>query len=251
MLHKDQLHYWLDERHLQYHRKQFETPYRSTVALGDILKELAIDAPDVLDVACGAGANIAYLTGILPRATWTGVDFAEELFPIGMDLMKQKHIDPLPTLVKGDMLELKRDFGNRQFDITLSLQTLSWLPAYEPYLAQLFAVTKSGGHIIISSLFTDTLADARIEIIQYVDKFCNTIEGQTYYNIYCIERFIHCCNSLGANSCRVVDFNIDIDLPKPTSRKMGTYTEKLSDDRRIQISGPLLMPWAYIVINVA
>lgn len=36
-------------------------------------------------------------------------------------------------------------------------------------------------------------------------------------------------------------------LPKPEKAGLGTYTEKLEDGRRIQISGGLMLPWYFIV----
>ena len=50
---------------------------------------------------------------------------------------------------------------------------------------------------------------------------------------------------LGFNNIKYKPFEIDIDLAKPVNR-MGTYTEKLENGHRIQISGPLLMPWYFV-----
>jgi hypothetical protein len=50
----------------------------------------------------------------------------------------------------------------------------------------------------------------------------------------------------GYRDFRYTPFEIDIDLPKPQKKVMGTYTEKLADGRRLQISGPLLMTWHFI-----
>jgi hypothetical protein len=41
-------------------------------------------------------------------------------------------------------------------------------------------------------------------------------------------------------------FDIDIDLPKTDYKWMGTYTERLEDGRRLQRSGPILMPWHFV-----
>ena len=48
-------------------------------------------------------------------------------------------------------------------------------------------------------------------------------------------------------------FDIEIDIPKPTNIDlMGTFTEKVegsSDYQRLQISGPLLMNWYFVLIK--
>jgi len=41
-------------------------------------------------------------------------------------------------------------------------------------------------------------------------------------------------------------FEIDIDLAKPPDG-MGIYTETLANGRRLQISGPVLMNWYFIM----
>jgi trans-aconitate methyltransferase len=67
---------YLDRKHLEYHRKQLEQPKRSTVALAEFVASLinGTNAHSVLDVGCGAGANIYHLSHLLPKAQWTGLD---------------------------------------------------------------------------------------------------------------------------------------------------------------------------------
>ena len=48
-------------------------------------------------------------------------------------------------------------------------------------------------------------------------------------------------------------FDIEIDIPKPNNRDvMGTFTEKVEGSleyQRLQISGPLLMNWYFVLIK--
>ena len=46
------------------------------------------------------------------------------------------------------------------------------------------------------------------------------------------------------------DFVIDVDLPVPESKQMGTYTLKDINGTRLQFSGPLFMPWKMIAIRM-
>ena len=248
-----QTEYWLEERHLAYHRRQFIEPYRSTLFLGEILAKAGVPrtfAGEVLDVACGAGAGMAYLSGVFPQANFTGVDIASEIFPIGLELMRQQRLGKLPRMVRGDIYKLGEAVAPRGYDVVLSIQTLSWVPAYEPLLAPLLSMAKPGGLIVISSLFTDALVDAKIELKQFVDESLRESRDQIFYNIYCLDRFKAECRRLGAASVEAFDFEMDRDLPRPSHRQMGTYTEKLADGRRIQLSGPLLMPWKFLVVRM-
>jgi hypothetical protein len=40
------------------------------------------------------------------------------------------------------------------------------------------------------------------------------------------------------------------DIPKPPIDEMGTYTEKLENNKRIQISGAIVMSWKIIRIDL-
>ena len=40
---------------------------------------------------------------------------------------------------------------------------------------------------------------------------------------------------------------MDIDLPKPDSPRMGTYTVKSESGERLQFSGALFMSWYFVL----
>jgi hypothetical protein len=74
-------------------------------------------------------------------------------------------------------------------------------------------------------------------------------QGPFFYNIYSIRRFRDECLARGAREVVVHDFEIDVDLP-PTFAGMQTYTMALADSRRLQCSGPLMMPWKFVAVRV-
>jgi hypothetical protein len=52
----------------------------------------------------------------------------------------------------------------------------------------------------------------------------------------------------GFSKFEYIPFEIDIDLPKPVGTGFdGTYTETLKNGERIQISGPILMSWYFVL----
>lgn len=52
---------------------------------------------------------------------------------------------------------------------------------------------------------------------------------------------------LGYPDFEYIPYDIDIDLPKPESRDIGTYTVKTTDGHRIQISRGLMGMGGYHV----
>lgn len=243
--------FWQTDQRLDYHTRQFTTPYRSTVALQSFIRG-HVDPSTVkqaLDVASGAGANMYHLSKGFPDAQWTGVDLVREILDIGSGIMNG--LDFHPQLVQGDLFNLTTHFPHDTFDLVLLLQTLSWLPTYEDALKQLLAVTKPRGTVIISSMFTDDLIDATTVVQQFSDdgEFTPLFSEPVNYNVYCYERFVSVCRTLGAKSVEAEDYLIDIDLQKPTDRRLGTFTRRLADGTRLQQTGPLFLPWKFIAIT--
>lgn len=244
---------WLDERHLDYHRRQFAEPYRSTVKLGEfvarVLGEKTVAPLTALDVGCGAGANIFHLGRVLPLAEWTGVDIASYLFKIGRRAMEEHgSLANPPSLLQGDFLRLTELLPTQSFDAVFSIQTASWLPGYDEFLPQLLSMVKPGGWVFVTSLFTEFQVDARTEITEYAAD--GTALEPMFYNIYSCRRFEERCLRLGARQVVWETFQMDVDLPVPAHGRMGTYTQRGEDGKRQQLSGPLLMPWRFAAIRM-
>jgi predicted amidohydrolase/SAM-dependent methyltransferase len=236
---------WQDAGRLPYHTGQLREPYRSTVELARFIRSRLPDhTGTALDVACGAGANIAYLGQVFPGYRWTGIDIAGgRLFPLARQAAAERGIEV--ALVEGDFHKLVDVFGEQRFDLVLSIQTLLGIPAYEAALEQLLAVTR--GWLVVTSLFTTADIDAKVEVFDHtLPEGC---QGPFYYNVYSLERFRRQCAAAGCREFIVHDFEIDVDLPQPP-RGMGTYTQLMADGTRLQRSGPLAMPWKFVAVRM-
>src|ERR1700704_6208340 len=244
---------WLEDRHLDYHRRQFAEPYRSTAHLCRFVERIlgarAKTECSALDVGCGAGANIFHLSRVLTRARWTGVDIASHLFDVHRALIGEHGGLRNPVdLISGDFYGLPKLLQPRSFDLAFSVQTVSWLDGYTEFLPQFLAMLKPGGVAFVTSLFTDFHVDARIQITEYEEN--GSPRTPMFYNIYAWNRFRDYCLGLGAADVTAENFEIDTELLPTTHLHMGTYTERLADGRLLQRSGPLLMPWKAIAIRM-
>ncbi len=68
------------------------------------------------------------------------------------------------------------------------------------------------------------------------------------WNFWSKNKFAYMAQQLGVQSCKFNDFEIHIDLPK-VDTDFKTYTEKLEDGRRLQITGGILLNWKFIIIK--
>ena len=146
----------------------------------------------------------------------------------------------------GDIYDIKQKY-KKEFDVSVSWKTISWLPHYEQMLKDLIDMTKN--HIFLSSLFYDGDIDFEIKVREF-KKESGKNNFNRYYNVYSLPQFKKFIYSLGIKNVKVYDFDIGIDLEKPPIDVMGTYTEKLDSGKRIQISGAVVMSWKIIRIDI-
>jgi SAM-dependent methyltransferase len=242
----DSASFWRNPDHLAYHTRQFEQAYRSTVFLTDFLRD-TVRRPggEALDVACGAGANIFHLSHAFPSYRWTGVDLAGDvIFPIGRPRLRDAGLEV--DLIQGDFSRLGEVVDGRRFDLVLCLQTLLAVRRYEHLLEQLIAVTR--GWLVVSSLFSEFNVDVFTNAVDYTR--APGAQRGWHFNSYSLQRFRDLCRAAGAREIVDRPFDIDIDLPRPASGGLTTYTEKREDGHRLQFTGPVYQPWRFVGVRM-
>ena len=237
---------WIDKGKVRtdYHERQFREPYRGTVSVCNWLEKLGFINSDsrltILDLCSGMGANIYYMSKRYPHSTFLGVDINPDFVKKGNNFFQNNGIKNC-RLEVGDIYDLNAKYiGN--FHGVISFQTLSWLPEFR---SPIDVMTKLAPRwIAITSLFYDGQASCTVEVTEYDD----SLEPHRNYfsNIYSLPIVMKYLKSMGYVDPQVKSYEIDIDLPKPNKNIMGTYTEKLESGHKLQISGPLLMPWYFI-----
>lgn len=234
----------LSESVWEYHIGQFDSPYRSTIKLIEFLDKYNLFdcAKNVLDVGCGCGGNINYMRKKYPAINFVGIDINTEFVEKGNLFFKNANVKNC-SLMKYNLYKLDNSLKGK-YDGIISFQTLSWLPEYGKPLRKLIKLDPKW--IAISSLFYEGPVNCKIEIQYLNERISDTKCKKAHYNIYSLEEVKDFFKSHGYHHFKYIPFNIDIDLIKPKDNSMGTYTEKLEDGKRIQMSGPLLLPWYFI-----
>lgn len=197
----------------------------------------------MLDACCGIGHILYFLSEICPNSYFLGVDQTPYLIEEARKLCKdRKNV----SFVVGDVYDICHKYP-KEFDICINWKTISWLPYYDKLLESLMKVTKK--HIFLSSLFYDGNIDFEIRVREF-KKEAGKEGFNRYYNVYSLPIFKDFVYGLGARNIEVYDFNIKMDVPQPPIDQMGTYTVKLEDGRRLQISGVVVMCWKVIRIDL-
>lgn len=238
---------WLELPNMEYHEGQFQEPYRSTVMFVDwLVAQGVVDrsrGSRMIDVGAGLGANVAYMAQHLATSDITGLDINPELVVQGNARLKRLGLSNC-RLVAGDLYRLK-DFCRNHYDGVVSLQTLSWLPEYESAVKSIASC--GADWVAFSSLFFEGHVSCKIEITDHSTSLSDEQPRRTYYNIYSLPQVAHTLQDCGYSRVSFNPFEIDRDLAKPSHGGMGTYTEKTESGSRLQRSGPLLMPWYFVL----
>lgn len=224
-----------------YHERQFKIPYRSTILFDNFLsRRISIGGGDkILDLACGGGANEYYFANKYPSAEFIGMDIDTSLF-----CLFHKYGGSLKnvTLIGGDWFNISEQHIGK-YNGVISLQSLSWLPEWEKPLEEICKLQPQ--FIAMSSLFYEGNIDYCIKLKNFERPENNKKYSECYYNIYPLPKIQFFLDERGYKM-EYEPFEIDIDIPKPKSKDIGTYTIKTEDGKRLQISAAMLMPWYFI-----
>lgn len=239
---------WYDNIDIEYHTKQFNAPYRSTVLFYNWLNtivDLDKGNNEILDLCCGAGANIFYANNTYMKNNYHGIELNNDLVKLGNSLIEERNILNL-KLKQGDIYNLDQKIRKKFNGITMQ-QTFFMLPNYEEVLLKIFELEPEW--VALSSLCYDGMIECKVEVTDYARKNNNNDYWKCNYDIHSLMKIKSICFENGYSNFKYVPYNIDIDLPKNNDGGLGTYTEKLEDGRRLQISGPLLMNWYFVFVG--
>lgn len=229
------------DKRLNYHKMQAEKTYRNTVFFEEFINEfVSFGQEKYLELASGAGANLEYFAQKHPNAAFTGIDYDQELIKVGGGIVKSKNA----CLEYGDWYHLDKKYIN-QFEGIISLQTLSWLPEYKEPIKK--ACELQPRWIAMSSLFYEGKINYTISLENYERPLIDKPYTKHYYNIYAIPLIKELFSRLGYNKFYYKPFEIDIDIEKPNDYDIGTYTVTTKEEKRLQVSGAMLLPWYFIL----
>ncbi len=236
---------WLsgDSKELHYHLSQYDTPKEYTKMIIKYIENWNLLQPGdrTLDLGCGAGANCFYFGSKFKLNDFKGID----LNPKYIDMALQYKLPNTDFLV-GDATNIK-EIKKGEYSGIFSLQTLSWIKSYQKSMRAMFGLQPDW--ILITSLFYDGPVDVNILVTDYSKRVQGNKARKSNYNIYSLEYFKIFANKYKYDIARSEIFDFPFDLPRPIDRGMGTYTERKLDNKIIQVSGPLLMPWYTLLLR--
>ena len=236
--------HWLNHSgNERYFEEQLNNPKESTKYIFEILKKKKLNNLNTLDLACGNGANLMFLKKQFKNEKYClGLDINKNLLKQGSNFNNFNDLE----LKYGNALNLSKKLKNK-FQLITSFQTLSWLKDYQK--ASIEMIKLNSKYIFISSLFWEGLIDFNIKLdLLKNDKPNRKVLSSTYYNIYSLKNFLNFYKKYNYKKILCEKFEIKKNLKNNFKEGMGTYTIK-DKGKNIQISGPLLMNWYFIIFK--
>lgn len=227
---------------MDYHKRQADEIYRSTIYFFEWLEDIGyLNAESelaILDLACGNGVNLAYMAKRYPKCRFLGIELHPGHVEWGNKILQERGIENA-HIIEGDWYDLGDSYRG-EFDGIISMQTLSWLPDYREPMDIVCRMDPKW--IAMTSLFYDGYVSTTNETHAFDE--AGNITRNLFYNVYSIPIVRKFLGEHGYGNFQYKPFEIDVDLPK--TGKFQTYTERTDDGRRLQISGPVFVPWHFI-----
>lgn len=224
-----------------YYKSSIHTKTEQQKKLEELIVAQRVRPKIIADIACGGGGMSYNLSRLFPDASYTLVDMNEDA--ISLALESTKHMDA--SCLIGDIYDLQLESDS--YDMVVCWQTLSWVAKPKNALRELIRICKPGGRVYASSLF-NFHHDVDIYSTVKDQTRKSTAEGYSCaYNTYAVSSVQKWVDKL-VSDIKVHEFNISVDLDY-TGKGLGTYTARLENGTRLQMSAGMLLNWGILELQ--
>jgi len=227
----------------KYFKKQIKKPLLSTIEFFKFLNKFGLLGKKCLiDAGCGNGANLTYLTKKYEfKNSLIGFDNAKDLIKVAKN--NNKKLKNIKFYVEDlNKIKNKNILSNKNCGI-ISLQVLSFLNDYNKAILNLSKINPD--YISVSSLFWESDLSFNINVIKKIHSNKKKIVN---YNIYSLNEYEQFLKNLGYKYIKTKKFIPKRKIFTRDKKQLGTYTIEHKNER-IQISGPILMNWYFIIAS--
>lgn len=224
---------------------QIERPYYSTVAFETFLRRHGCWRPqaEMLDIGTGIGANLFYFREKNAQVRFLGIDYNAEKIEQGRRVISARAAEGI-ALEAGDIWKLPAEWKGR-FDGITVIHTLCVFRRIEPFIEALMALQPRW--IAINSLFYPGPLDVLVHIRDHERPFIADDNPDGDFNIFSLTRTAETFAANGYGRFRAEPFYPPAALPKPANGSRGTYTMQTELSPHTQFSGPVHLPWHFVL----
>ena len=222
---------------------QFHKPYDSTVAFHKLLLELNLlnkNTKNIIDIGTGIGSNLQYFSSKNKFINFLGVDYETSRIKLGRKL----NTNPKIKIKKLDILKSVKSLQNK-FDGLICIHTLCCFKKLDIVIKNFCKIKPKW--IAINSLFFDGDLDVLIHIRDHQNKKLKDNNPNSDFNIFSLKKLKEIFNKNGYKIvCERPYFPIK-KIKKVGKGKRGSYTLKTEIHKHSTFSGPVYLPWHFVV----
>ena len=227
---------------------EYDNPYSSTIEFEKFLKKHScfVVGTKCLDIGCGTGGPSLYFAQKNPCVNFIGIDYNAYNIELGKSVIRGKPCSNL-KLEAGDWFDLKKEYIS-YFDGIFNINTFCVFRNIEPAIDAL--ATLRPRWIAFKSLFYEGPLDVLIHIRDHNHPQITDDCPDGDFNIFSLNHLKTYLCSLGFNDFFYERFEIPIDLHKKPDGGRGTYTVFAEFQKRAQFSGPVYLPWYFVLAKI-
>lgn len=231
----------------KYHERQINNPYESTKSFYKFLnKQVKLKNKRIIDFACGSGANLFYLNKKYSVSECIGFDLSNFLLNRAKNYVKKNKIKNISFYNKNlTNISLNNLNIEKKYDGITANHALSVFDDYESLIKS--AKKFKPSFICVNSMFWDGDLDFKIDVNFLKKKGKKRKIFKTLvYNIYSLKKYINFMEKNGYKKNIYKKFILNKKLVNKNKKSMGTYTALLNN-KKVQISGPIILDWYFIL----
>tara|TARA_B110000971_G_scaffold220321_1_gene263597 strand:- start:2231 stop:2941 length:711 start_codon:yes stop_codon:yes gene_type:complete len=220
---------------------QYKNIYQSTTDFEKFLKKnnaISKKTKNILDLGCGYGAQTDYFAQKFPKIDFSGWDYEAK----AINFAKKNNSKKNMSFNLKDIFKIKKK--KKFFDLIYSIHTFCVFKNIAEPLKKLCNL--SPDFIAINSLFYDGPLDVLIHIRDYTNKKVRDNHVDSDFNIHSLQFTKAVFKSFGYKIVSVQEYFPKNEIKKKNNGR-GSYTIKTSFNKNSTFSGPVYLPWHFVL----
>ena len=198
------------------------------------------ETKSIADLGCGIGAQTFYFADKFRQINFIGIDYNEQRISTATDLNVKKGLKNL-HFISQDISTLVG--VEKSVDGVLSIHTLCCFKVMETFFQGILSARPKW--LIVNSLFWDGPLDVLVHIRDHTNLTPDEYVDSDF-NIFSKDRVSEYLSKSGY-ATSFLPFYPPEPLPVPLNGARGTYTVKTDWNAHTQFSGPVHLPWNFMI----
>ena len=221
----------------KYSKVQHTNTYESTIEFVKFIsKHINLKKKNIIDLACGGGANTIYLAEKFKSSFIIGIDINKNLLKLANQETNKKNIKNIKYL-NGNWFDVNK---KKNIDGVIAFQSLSFVKGSLEKKISVFN-KKNFNFLAFSTLCTPFDVNFNIN----VDDFSKGEFEKGTYDVYSFKILKQLLKKKGYKKIYFKQFFIKQKLTKPKHKGMGSYTVQIKNKNYL-FSGGIYLPYYFI-----